>query len=117
MRSRTLTKHNREKILKKANDLVNQSETKARVLQRCGISYRQLLALSRDPAWQPALIFSQPHKASRVWISHAYTQLLREFCFRQHLQGDMTIKHLSWLFDRSERSIYRFIEKEKHTKK
>ena len=85
MRSRTLTKHNREKILKKANDLVNQSETKARVLQRCGISYRQLLALSRDPNWATRrCFFLNRIKASIVWRPHSYTLTCSvNLCIRQ----------------------------------
>ena len=110
-----ITKHNREKILKKANALVNQSETKARVLQRCRISYRQLLALSRDPNWERTLFFSKPQKASIVWRPHSYVDLLREFVYRQSQCNDLTIPMMAWMFGRNERTIRRWISDKKHT--
>ena len=115
--SRSLTQKRRKEILQKANELVNKAVPVSQVLKRCNLKYRQLLKLSRDPRWKPALIFQQGYKTSPYWMPNSYTQLLREFCLRQYLKGDMTIQQLAWLFGRSERSIYRYISKEKHTEK
>ena len=117
MRSRTLTKKRRQEILPKANALVNQSVPVAQILARLRITYRQLLSLSKSDQWQPALIFKQGYKPSKVWRPHAYVELLREFVYRQSQCKDLTIHMLAWMFDRNERTIRRWISDKKHTEK
>ena len=105
-----ITKNNRDALIAKANALVNQGLSLKRILQRCRISYRQLLRLSRDEAWvwnDNSLLFNNRYD-SNVWCSHALTQLNRNFAIRGHALG-LSKKHLAFLLGRSERTIQRYL--------
>ena len=115
MKVRKLTQKRKNEILPKANELVNQAVPLSQILKRCSISYRQLFAMSNDPAWQPSLIWRQGYKTSPFWMPLSYTKLMRDFVVRQYACRDLTIQQLSWLFGRSTRTIYRYI-KEHNTK-
>lgn len=119
MKVRKLTQKRKQEILPKVNELVNQAVPLSQILKRCRISYRQLFAMSNDPAWQPTLIWRQGYKTSPFWMPNKYTQLVKDFVVRQQACDDLTIGQLAWLLGRSTRTIYRYIKehKQKQTEK
>jgi hypothetical protein len=117
MRHKTITKHNKNQILAKANSLCNDAVPLKQILNRCHISYHQLLKLSKEDAWDADVIFRFGYKSSPVWFSKKHTQKLREFAYRQYVIGDMTISQIAWLLGRSDRTIYRYIDIEKKKQK
>ena len=83
----------------------------------CGLPTDNYCRCQKANQWQPALIFKQGYKPSKVWRPHAYVELLREFVYRQSQCKDLTIHMLAWMFDRNERTIRRWISDKKHTEK
>ena len=108
-----ITKRNKNDLVKKANSLCNAGVPLAQVKQRCRLSYFQLKNLNKDESWDHKVLFRQGYKTSPVWVSHLYTQKLREFAYRQYLMGDMSVAQIAWLIGRSHRTVYRYIEKGK----
>lgn len=106
-----ITKHNknRDAILAKANRLVNEGVSLKRVLQRCRISYYQLLKLSKEPSWvwNDAVIFREPYKFSKTWCANGRIKKMREFACIARDAG-LNKKHISFLLGRSERTINRY---------
>lgn len=107
-----ITKHNKAAILEKANRLVNEGVSLKRVLQRCRISYRQLLKLSRDPDWHwdDNVIFrDRGYQFSSQWCANEKVALMRNFAVRGHALG-LSKLHLAFLLNRSVRTIYRYLD-------
>ena len=105
-------------LLKKANQLVNDAIPLAQIKKRCGLSYKQLLRLSKSPEWKDTVIFRQGYKSSPIWIPRRCTQNMKEFVARNYGTGEdrLPAKHLAWLFGRSERTIYRWIAEQRNSK-
>ena len=103
------------KQLTKANQLVNDAVPLAQIKKRCGLSYKQLLRLSKMSEWKDAVIFRQGYKPSPTWMPRGNTQKMKEFAARNYGTGasGFSAKQLGWLLGRSERTIYRWLSEEK----
>ena len=103
------------KRLKKANQLVNEEIPIAQIKKQCGLSYKQLLRLSKMPEWKDAVFFRQGYKPSPIWMPRRCTQKMKEFATRNYGTGKLGLsaKHLGWLFGKSERTIYRWISEQR----
>lgn len=112
---RNITNKNRDALIQKASSLCNKGVPLAQVLQRCRISYRQLLSLSKSETFKAAVIFRYGYRPSKVWFGQLHTQALREFVFRN--RHDFTREQLGWLINRSPRTVSRYIQHEKTKQK
>lgn len=104
-------------LLKKANQLVNEAVPLAQIKKRCGLSYKQLLRLSKMPEWEDTVIFRQGKKSSPIWVPRRCTQNMKEFVARNYGPEKLDLlsaKQLAWLFGRSERTIYRWISEQRN---
>ena len=102
-------------LLKKVNQLVNEAVPLAQIKKRCGLSYKQLLRLSKMPEWNDTVIFRQGYKSSPIWMPRRCTQIMKEFAAQNYGTGKLGLsaKHLGWLFGKSERTIYRWISEQR----
>ncbi|MDE0314655.1 MAG: hypothetical protein OXM61_07125 [Candidatus Poribacteria bacterium] len=103
-------------LLKKANQLVNEAVPLAQIKKRCGLSYKQLLRLSKMPEWEDTVILRQGEKSSPIWVPRRCTRNMKEFVSRNYdtWEPKLTVELFAWLFGRSERTIYRWISEQRN---
>lgn len=104
-----ITDKNCDAILAKANALVNQGVSLKRVLQRCRLSYKQLLKLSKMDGWiwTDAVMWRENYKGGNTWCADARVEKMREFACMARDAG-LNKKHISFLLGRSQRTINRY---------
>ena len=97
-------------LLKKANHLVNSGTTLKMVLKRCDLTYKQLMEFSKSPDWEHKVIFHHNvGKPSRCYLPTQTVRLIKEFSYRMNKGFKIPVKHIAWIFNRSERSVWRWI--------
>lgn len=57
-----------------------------------GLSYKQLLRLSKMPEWEAAIISRQGYKPSPTWTPRRCTQKMKEFAARNYGTGEFGLR-------------------------